>query len=288
MKSEKLTDEEKLNIQLRNFTIEEIEAYIELLLTKCLEAIEKEDLSTYGSIEKTLNNSLIIFSSKVRNFNIIYNRIKLRVANKFLKKYLNNNNLSVLEDVSITGTFLTVEEAEKIAEAEEFKRFKKAKNRLTKADLTTNEVYSNDRYSYYVDLFTLTDKETGFYSEVDVDSNLELLKAFITKDSAILDSNEKAALTKEDVPIIEIVKEDIKLEAKAKLPSKYDLEDFVYYNENEVFLALVDNYDLIIYHKRTGTKVLIESFNKENWFLKEFASYCMGKEGIVIKDLNTD
>lgn len=139
MKSEKLTDEEKLNIQLRNFTIEEIEAYIELLLTKCLEAIEKEDLSTYGSIEKTLNNSLIIFSSKVRNFNIIYNRIKLRVANKFLKKYLNNNNLSVLEDVSITGTFLTVEEAEKIAEAEEFKRFKEAKNRLTKADLTTNE-----------------------------------------------------------------------------------------------------------------------------------------------------
>lgn len=287
MKEEKLTSEEKLNNQLRNFTIEEIEAYIELLLTKCLEAVEKEDLPTYTNIEKTLNNSLIIFSSKVRNFNIIYNRIKLRVANKFLKKYLNNNSLSVLEDVSITGTFLTVEEAEKIAEAEEFKRFKKAKNRLTKADLKTNEIYSNDRYSYNVDLFTLTDKKTGFYSEVDVDSNLELLKAFITKDSALLDNAEKEALANE-VPVIEIVKEDIKLEAKAKLPKKWDIEDFSYYNENEVFLAVVDNYDLIIYHKKTGSKVLIESFNKENWFLKEFASYCMGKEGIVIQDLNTD
>ena len=74
MKEEKLTSEEKLNNQLRNFTIEEVESYLELLLTKCLEAIEKEDLPTYSSIEKTLNNSLIIFSSKVRNFNILYNK----------------------------------------------------------------------------------------------------------------------------------------------------------------------------------------------------------------------
>ena len=287
MKEEKLTSEEKLNIQLRNFTIEEIESYLELLLTKSVEALEKEDLATYGSIEKTLNSSLIIFSSKVRNFNIIYNRIKLKVANKFLKKYL-NNNISVLEEVGTSGTFLSVEEAEKIAEAEEFKRFLEAKNRITKADLRTNEIFSNDRYSYNVDLYTLTDKKTGFYSEVDVDSNLELLKAFITKDSALLDNAEKEALNKEDVPIIEIVKEDIKLEAKAKLPKKWDIEDFSYYNENEVFLAVVDNYDLIIYHKKTGSKVLIESFTKENWFLKEFASYCMGKEGIVIQDLNSD
>ena len=286
MKEEKLTEEEKLNIQLRNFTIEEIESYLELLLTKSVEAIEKEDLATYGSIEKTLNKSLIIFSSKVRNFNIIYNRIKLKVANKFLKKYL-NNNISVLEEVGTSGTFLTVEEAEKIAEAEEFKRFLEAKNRLTKEDLATNEIYSNDRYSYNVDLYTLTDKKTGFFSEVDVDSNLELLKAFITKDSALLNDNEKQALNNE-VPVELIVKEELKLEVKAKLPKYYEVEDFVYYNENDVFLALVDNYDLIIYHKRTGTKVLIESFSKENWFLKEFASYCMGKEGINIQSLLED
>ena len=286
MKEEKLTEEEKLNIQLRNFTIEEIESYLELLLTKSVEAIEKEDLATYGSIEKTLNKSLIIFSSKVRNFNIIYNRIKLKVANKFLKKYL-NNNISVLEEVGTSGTFLTVEEAEKIAEAEEFKRFLEAKNRLTKEDLATNEIYSNDRYSYNVDLYTLTDKKTGFFSEVDVDSNLELLKAFITKDSALLNDNEKQALNNE-VPVELIVKEELKLEVKAKLPKYYEVEDFVYYNENDVFLALVNDQDLIIYHKRTGTKVLIESFSKENWFLKEFASYCMGKEGINIQSLLED
>jgi len=113
MKEEKLTSEEKLNIQLRNFTIEEIESYLELLLTKAIESVEKEDLATYGSIEKTLNSSLIIFSSKVRNFHIIYNRIKLKVANKFLKKYL-NSNITILDEVGTAGAFLTVEEAEKI------------------------------------------------------------------------------------------------------------------------------------------------------------------------------
>jgi len=99
----KTTEEEVLKSKLNEFTIEEVESYLELLLTKCLEAVEKDDLPTYSSIEKTLNNSIIIFSSKVRNFNILYNGIKLRVANKFLKKYFNNNGLSVLEDVNFNS-----------------------------------------------------------------------------------------------------------------------------------------------------------------------------------------
>ena len=41
---------------------------------------------TYRSIEKVLNDSLTIFNSKFRFFNILYNSTKLRVANKFLKK----------------------------------------------------------------------------------------------------------------------------------------------------------------------------------------------------------
>lgn len=36
MKESKLIEEEKLTNQLKNFTIEEIESYLELLLTKCL------------------------------------------------------------------------------------------------------------------------------------------------------------------------------------------------------------------------------------------------------------
>ena len=52
----KTTEEEVLKSKLNEFTIEEVESYLELLLTKCLEAVEKEDLQTYGSIEKTLNS----------------------------------------------------------------------------------------------------------------------------------------------------------------------------------------------------------------------------------------
>ena len=97
MKAKKKFIEKELTNQIKNFTIEETESYLELLLTKCLEAVEKDDLMTYGSIEKILNDSLNIFNSKFRFFNILYNSIKLRVANKFLKKYFNNNQVSVLE-----------------------------------------------------------------------------------------------------------------------------------------------------------------------------------------------
>ena len=96
MKAKKVIEKE-LNNQIKNFTIEETESYLELLLTKCLEAVKDDDLMTYGSIEKILNDSLTIFNSKFRFFNILYNSIKLRVANKFLKKYFKNNQLSVLE-----------------------------------------------------------------------------------------------------------------------------------------------------------------------------------------------
>ena len=94
MKAKKVIEKELTN-QIKNFTIEETESYLELLLTKCLEAVEKDDLMTYGSIEKILNDSLTIFNSKFRFFNILYNSIKLRVANKFLKKYFKNNHVSV-------------------------------------------------------------------------------------------------------------------------------------------------------------------------------------------------
>ena len=54
MKTEKLSAEEQLTNQLKNFTIEEAESYLELLLSKSIEAIKKDDLQTYSAIEKTL------------------------------------------------------------------------------------------------------------------------------------------------------------------------------------------------------------------------------------------
>jgi len=285
MKEEKLTSEEKLNIQLRNFTIEEIESYLELLLTKAIESVEKEDLATYGSIEKTLNSSLIIFSSKVRNFHIIYNRIKLKVANKFLKKYL-NSNITILDEVGTAGAFLTVEEAEKITAAEDYKRYLKAKA-IAETNVNPSDIYINDRYSYISNERQLIDKETKYTIYIEgLVENTEIFKAFITKDSAILTDIEKDLLTKEP-SIVAIVHEEEKLKAKEKRPysSTYvDEEAVTYYNENEVFLVYLEYELLHIYHKRTGTQAIIEVYDNQ-WFYIDFANYCLGKVGTIVKEL---
>lgn len=296
MKEEKLTEEEKLTNQLKNFTIEEIESYLELLLTKSIEAIEKEDLSTYGSIEKTLNSSLIIFSSKVRNFYIIYNRIKLKVANKFLKKYL-NNNITILDEVGTAAAFLTVEEAEKITEAEEYIKYKTAKTNVINS-FKPSILFFNDRYtinstdSYY---YTIIDKESKYHSEIEVEGSSEILKAFVTKDSAILTDIEKQLLNHETTPE-EIAKAEnllkkqtstIGLEEHISFKKKFEnyIEDTIYYNENEVFIVFVTKYGTFeIFHKRTGSSVTIYT-SSESWFSMDFINFCMGKTGSLINEM---
>lgn len=292
MKEPKLTEEEKLTNQLRSFTIEEVESYLELLLTKCLEAVEKDDLQTYGSIEKTLNSSLIIFSSKVRNFNVLYNKIKLRVANKFLRKHL-NNNLSVLEEVGTSGSFLTVEEAEKILASEDYIKYSTAKNNIENS-LRPTEVLTNDRYSFIMNQDKLIDKVANFHVEVEIEGSYEIFKAFITKDSAILTDIEKKLLNHE-ITVEEIAKEESRLQKHSytagleehisfrKNHSNY-IEDTIYYNENEIFLTFVTDWGLVIYHKRTGTSVEVILY-AESWFLMDFATYCIGKAGSLINEM---
>ena len=280
MKEEKLTSEEKLNNQLRNFTIEEIEAYLELLLIKSLEAIEKEDLPTYSSIEKTLNNSLIIFSSKVRNFNILYNKIKLKVANKFLKKLLNANNLSVLEDVSITGSFLTVEEATKITEAEDYLTYKRAKADLekpVKAELVENDKYLVEDEGYYL---TILDKETGAkIIDIEYDGNTEILKAFVTGEGALLD-NDKLIYP---VTVEAIANKERILKYK---PNTFEIEEF--YNFNESFIVKINEYGYFqIIHKTTKSIFeFIEIYSRNiDAFLIQFCDYCLGKQGFRTKEI---
>jgi hypothetical protein len=295
MKVEKLTEEEKLTNQIKNFSIEEVESYLELLLTKGLEAVAKDDYASYGSIEKTLNNSLIIFHGKVRNFNILYNSIKLRVANKFLKKLLNNNSLSILDDVNVKGGFLTVEEAKQLLEAEEYKKYVTAK-REAKLNLEPVDIYSNDRYSYIGYEGQLFDKEANYYCSVDIDGSLEIFKAFLTKDSAILTGAEKELLNKE-ITFEDIAKQEAKLKKESyintitfKEESFYHkpdlpLENAIYYNENPVFLTYVTDDGLVIYHKRTGLSITVYAYADDNWFLMDFVTYCLGKKGKTLKKL---
>ena len=283
MKEKKLTSEEKLNNQLRNFTIEEIESYLELLLTKGLEAAEKEDFQTYNNIEKTLNNSLIIFSSKVRNFNILYNGIKLRVANKFLKKHFNNNSISILEDVSTKGSFLTVEEATKITEAEDYLNYKKAKANIEKpekADLVENDKYLVELEGYWL---SILDKDTGTkITEVEYSGNTEILKAFVEGKGSLLD-NDKLIYP---VNVEAIANEERILKYK---PNTFEIEEF--YNFNESFIVKINEYGYFqIIHKTTKSIFeFIEIYNRNiDAFLIQFCDYCLGSQGFRVKEIKND
>ena len=61
----------KLQQKLNNFNTEEVEAYLEVLLRKCLAATKEKDYLTLGSVEDILNKSVVILASKVINFNVI-------------------------------------------------------------------------------------------------------------------------------------------------------------------------------------------------------------------------
>ena len=296
----KKTEEESLENQLKNrlkeFSIEEIESYLELLLTKCLEAIEKEDLTSYYEIEKTLNSSIIFFSSTVRNFNVIYNAIKLRVANKFLRKQFNNNPLTVIEEGNTKGSFLTVEEAEKILQAEEYLKYTTAKNNV-KRSLEPSELYSNKRYSITSEdsyFYTIFDKVANYYVQFEAEGTSEILKAFVTKDSILLKDMEKKLLDPDITPE-EIAEEEAKLKKETytigleehisfRKDNNNYLEDTIYYNENNVFLAYVTKWGVVIYHKRTGTKIELIMYT-ESWFTMDFVTFCMGKAGSLINEM---
>ena len=284
MKEEKLTEEEKLNNQLRNFTIEEIESYLELLLTKAIESVEKEDLATYGSIEKTLNSSLIIFSSKVRNFNILYNKIKLKVANKFLKKYL-NNNVSILEEVGTSGAFLTVEEAEKITAAEDYLTYKKAKANLTapsKVEAFDNNKYFVDYYSNYE--ISFLDKDTGIrFNCEELQGSIEVLKALVEGESYLLDNDK---LIYKNVPTEAIAVEEKRILKYKK--NTLEVEDYFNFNDSFIVQSDFENGGFIdIIHKTTKTKCSIwSSCINETVFLIQFFDYCLGNQGKRIKDID--
>ena len=243
-----------------------------------------------GIQKKILNDSLTIFNSKFRFFNILYNSIKLRVANKFLKKYFKNNQVSVLENVNINDSCLTFGKAEEIIKAEDYRNYLEAKNNVLN-NYNPNTIYSNDKYCYLDNEGKLIDKETGFSVMVDVFENLELFNAFITKNSAILTEAEKTFLNTE-VTVENIVNEEKKLnEVKDLLGNKIEpwQRYLLFFNQNEVFTTYItEDGEVIIYHNRTGASAIMHFFDNEYWFFIDFCSYCLGKSGIILKEGEND
>ena len=106
--------EYKLRQKLNNFNPEEVEAYLEVLLRKCLDATIEKDYLALGSVEDILNKSIVILSSKVSNFNIMYSNLKLKVATEYLAKYVELDNTEAFKFFNVLPEY--IEKPEKVIE----------------------------------------------------------------------------------------------------------------------------------------------------------------------------
>ena len=96
----------KLKQQLNNFNPEEVEAYLEVLLKKCLAATIKKDYLTLGSVEDILNKSIVILASEISNFNLMYSNLKLKVATEELAKYVELDNAEAFNFFNVLPEFI--------------------------------------------------------------------------------------------------------------------------------------------------------------------------------------
>lgn len=97
--------EQKLKQQLNNFNPSEVETYLEVLLKKCLEATIKKDYLALGNAEDILNKSIVIFTYKISNFNLMYSNIKLKVASEYLANYIELDNTKALNFFNVLPDF---------------------------------------------------------------------------------------------------------------------------------------------------------------------------------------
>lgn len=95
----------KLHEKLNRFNPSEAEAYLKVLLRKCLEATIKEDYLTLGNTEELLNKSILILAYKINNFNLFYSNLKLEVATEYLANYIDVNEAEAFKFLNVLPEF---------------------------------------------------------------------------------------------------------------------------------------------------------------------------------------
>lgn len=98
--------EYKLGQKLNNFNPAEVEAYLEVLLKKCLAATKEKDYLALGNVEDILNKSIVILAAKVSNFNLMYSNLKLKVATEELANYIELDNTEAFKFFNMLPEFI--------------------------------------------------------------------------------------------------------------------------------------------------------------------------------------
>lgn len=277
----------KLKEKLNNFNPSEVESYLELLLRKCLAATIEKDYLTLGNVEDILNKSIVILGSKVKNFNLMYSNLKLKVATEELAKYIELDKAEAFNFFNVLPEFITTEEAKQLEDVEDYKYFTWAKNHIYK-EWSYYELFENEKYSIIYDsaeILILEKEGTSKIAFESWDGNLEVLEAFVK------DSNELKPTEALDVfSIMADMKQsekDIRIEKgygyimeffRNDTYFNFEKANINYFKENEKYIAIVTSEGLLfIIHKETAKYNTFSFFIadiKDNLF--SFLDYCLG------------
>lgn len=281
------TFEQELQKKLNNFNPEEVEAYLELLLKKCLAATKEKDYLTLGSVEDILNKSIVILASKVKNFSLMYSNLKLKVATEELANYIELDNTEAFNFFNLLPEFATLEEAKQLEDVEDYKYFQWAKNHVY-GEWSYYELFENEKYTIIydsADILILEKEGTSKITFESWDGNLEILEAFVN-DRTELKPNEA-------LEVFSIMKDirqsekDIRIEKSYRYIMEFYKNDTYfnfsesninYFKENDKYIAIVTSEGLLfIINKETGKYNTFSFFIpdiKDNIF--SFLDYCLG------------
>ena len=303
-KSKEESLENKLYVKLNKLTPEGVEAYLDSLLRKCLEAVLQEDYLTLGSLEDVLNKSIGILAYKISNFNLLYSNVKLKIVTEYLAKYINVEDVEALNFIKVVPEFINAETVEKTL------AYKKYERHFYYFDHGYFLVAENEAYSiiqHEGEQLTINfkgNKEIGLAGigyNIDYFEDLNTLKAFMNVPTEEESEHIKYLNIKKELAMIDKyeahyerwerfnkqhplkVNEDgtyYKAEEFIDPNFKEPLQDYehIYYNkENERFIAIIDKTYLVIYDKQEQKRLIIWTTSDKEFFYK-FCDYCLGLE----------
>ena len=290
-----LFKEKELYNKLANLNETGIAIYYENLLKKMFKAVKENDYLTLGNLKETLRKSIFISSSKVKNFNILFDKIKIKVLTEELANYIDVEEIEAFNFINIKPE---VEEARKvedpitslIAYHDLLTEF--SINNINNEDVAVNVVLSHYRLHIKgLDELQHLNNEVSYSALISPILNPEVFIDFV-KNAPVKDiSNKELYQYAKFIDNTYVNDSD-----EVQKANKWDFEgnsisetSFIFYAKyNESFIVLIDENYLEIIEKESY-KVSRYAIGEEDIeFLIIFSDYCLGLKPNLLEVKETD
>lgn len=248
-----------------------------------LKAVKENDYLTLGTLEETIRKSIIISSSNIKNFNILFDNIKIKVLTEELANYIDVKELEVFNSININPK---LEEPEKVNNPNETLvayhdlLTEYSINSINNSNLFVNIVLSHYRLHIKgLDELQYLNNEITYSALITPIINPEVLIDFVKNAPAIDISNKELYLYSKFIDNTFINNPE-----EVQKANKWNFEgntisetSFIYYAKyNEKYIVLIDESYLEIIEKESYKVSRYSIAEEEIEFLIIFSDYCLG------------